>query len=299
MSGMRKLWIAAGAVLLLSAAVGCSRAARSPEAADEYAPIEEQEAGAVPGEAADEAGEPTGVGAVVSGAQLPPVGAHVIKTAEVRLEVEQDRLEDAVGEVEALAGRYGGFIVSTSVGDEGAARATLVLRIPAERFEQALADVRRLGSKVVHETVSGQDVGQEFIDLEARLRNWGAQEVVLLRLMDRAQTVTDTIKVQRELQQVQLEMERIRGRLRYLEDQTAMGTVTVGLAEAGAAGQGEPGTLAQAWRRAVEGFLAVVSAVIVGAGFVFPLAILAGLAWLVVSRVVRARPAPAGPPAGT
>jgi hypothetical protein len=216
------------------------------------------------------------------------MGPNVIKTADLRVEVRRSTLRDAVGEVTALAGRHGGFVLSTQVAGTEARSGILVIRIPAERFELALAEIRGLGTKVLRETVSGQDVGQEFIDLEARLRNWRAQEVVLLRLMDRAQSVTDTIRVQRELQQVQLEIEQIRGRLRYLEDQTTMSTITVGLREAGVAAPTQPGTLERAWDRAVQSFMAIVTGAIVAAGTLLPFVLLV-LAGLMVFRLVRPR----------
>jgi hypothetical protein len=278
----RKLWLGAAALMLLLAA--CS--SEPDTGAGELAP-------GAPSEAErDAVEEDVGLGsgpraAGRAGSSLRPIGPNVIKTADLRVEVRRDTLRDAVGEVTAIAGRHGGFVLSTEVAGAEARSGSMVIRVPAERFEVALGDIRGLGSRVLGETVSGQDVSQEFIDLEARLRNWRAQEAVLLRLMDRARTVTDTIRVQRELQQVQLEIETIRGRLRYLEDQTTMSTISVGLREAGPA-PGRQGTLGRAWERAAQTFLAIVSAAIIAAGALLPFAILL-LAGLVVFRLVRPR----------
>jgi hypothetical protein len=233
-------------------------------------------------------GEAGGAGdQAAAGSALPPIGPNVIKTADLRVELRRNTLDDALGQVIAVARRHGGFVLSTERAGAKARSGFLVIRVPAERFEVALAEIRDLGTKVLGETVSGQDVGQEFIDLEARLRNWRAQEIVLLRLMDRAQSVTDTIRVQRELQQVQLEIEQIRGRLRYLNDQTTMSTITVGLREAGAA-PARPGTLERAWEGAVRSFMAIVTGGIIAAGTLLPFALLL-LAGLMVFRVVRPR----------
>jgi hypothetical protein len=276
---MRKLWLGAVALVLLLAA--CRSAGE--EASQEFVP-------GAPEEAAEDAaaGRSVIAGPQAAGqAGLPPVGPNVIKTADLRVEVGRNTLRDTVGEVTAVAGRHGGFVLSTQVTGARARSGILVIRVPAERFELALAEIRGLGTKVLGETVAGQDVGQEFIDLEARLRNWRAQEVVLLRLMDRARSVTDTIRVQRELQQVQLEIETIRGRLRYLQDQTTMSTISVGLREAGAV-PARPGTLAKAWERAVQTFMAIVSGAIVAAGALLPFALLL-LVGLFVFRLVRPR----------
>jgi Domain of unknown function (DUF4349) len=159
--------------------------------------------------------------------------------------------------------------------------------VPSTRFEDALRDLEELG-RMRSENVSGVDVTQEFVDLQARLRNWQAQETVLLRLMDRATSVTDTIRVQGELSRVQLEIERLRGRLDYLEDQTDLGTITANFVAGGPVPQ-PPSTLVRAWRQALQGSLEVVSTVIVGAGYLVPIAILAAVAGLVF-RGVRPRP---------
>jgi hypothetical protein len=99
--------------------------------------------------------------------------------------------------------------------------------------------------------------------------------------MERAASVTDTIRVQGELGRVQLEIERLRGRLSYLEDQTSLGTITATFVGAGATPSEPPGTLARAWERALDAALAVVSAVIVGLGFAIPVAVLVALGLLV------------------
>jgi hypothetical protein len=157
------------------------------------------------------------------------------------------------------------------------------VRVPADGFGRTLAQLEDLGD-VQQEHVSGRDVTQEFVDLQARLRNFTAQEAVLLRLMDRSVSVADTIRVQSHLQGVQLEIERLRGRIRFLEDQTDMSTITVNFEEAGAPAP-RTGTIEKAWERAVDAAFAVVSAVIVGAGFVVPIALMIGVAFLVAGWV--------------
>lgn len=227
-------------------------------------------------------------GGVASTLQVPDIGPNVIKTADVRVEVARNEVEDAVRTSVSTAGRFGGFVVSTSLEGEGAGSATVMVRVPAEFFERALAALEELG-EVDGELISGQDVGQEFVDLEARVRNFESQEVVLLRLMDESRSVSDTIRVQRELQGVQLEIERLTGRLRYLRDQADMSTISISFFESGAA-PGKPtlGVLQRAWERAVDVSLAVVSAVIVGTGFVVPIGVLLAIAFLVL-RALRPR----------
>jgi hypothetical protein len=217
---------------------------------------------------------------------LPTMGPRVIKTARLSVEVGPDGLPDAVQDVVGIAEGAGGFVLSTELSGERSGTGTIVLRVPSEEFEAALAAIGDLGD-VARRTVSGEDVSEEFVDLEARLRNFEAQEAVLLRLMDRATTIGETIRVQRELTGTQLEIERIRGRLRFLEDRTSLGTITVGMREAGAVVASRT-TLEKAFERAGEAALTVVSMLIVALGFAIPITAL-GLIGVVAFKVLRPR----------
>ena len=216
-------------------------------------------------------------------ADLPNLGLSIIKTATVSLEVPDGDLQETLQNASSTAEKYGGFVVTTRITDSKEdPTGALVARVPATRFGDALSDLQDLG-KVRSESVSGQDVTQEFIDLQARLRNFVAQEEVLLRLMKEAQNVTDTIRVQNELQRVQLEVERLRGRITYLEDQTALSTIELRVAEEGAAASA-PGEFEKAWERAKDGLVAVIAGLISSLGVVVPIALLALLVVFVVSR---------------
>ena len=236
----------------------------------------------------EEFGSDGGGGGVAGSLPAPDIGPKVIKTADVEIEVARDEVEAAVRDSISTAGRFGGFVISTSLEGEGAGTATVVVRVPAESFERALTALEELG-EVDGEHITGQDVGQQFVDLEARVRNLQSQEAVLLRLMNESRSVSDTIRVQRELGGVQLEIERLTGRLLYLKDQTEMSTISISFVEVGAA-PGEPklGMLQRAWERAVDLSLKVVSAVIVGTGFIVPVGLLLAAAYLLL-RALRPR----------
>ncbi|MBK5229369.1 MAG: DUF4349 domain-containing protein [Actinobacteria bacterium] len=215
-----------------------------------------------------------------SAAALPDIGPSVIKTAKIAIEVEGDSFQASVQEAIDTAERHGGFVLSSQIGSDDERSGSIVVRVPAEQFESALSELKGLAVEggVTSQKVSGQDVSQEFVDLRSRLRNFEAQETVLLGLMEKAATVSDSIRVQRELGNVQLEIEQLRGRLNFLEDQTQYSTITLGMSEAGAAKPEPAGAIEKAWQNAKDTFAAVVTAVIVGAGFVLPLAFLALIA---------------------
>jgi hypothetical protein len=192
--------------------------------------------------------------------------------------------------VTQIAAKHGGFVVTSTRSGEESRRGSVTVRIPSDRFETALDEMRGLG-KVERETVSGEDVGQEFVDLEARLRNLHAQEAVLLRLFDDAASVADTIRIQSELSGVQLEIEQLEGRLRYLRDQTDLGTISVSLSEEGVSA---PGRFGGAFERALDGLLAVLSGIVVFFGYAIPIALVAVPLWLLGLKAVRRFSEPKG-----
>ena len=213
---------------------------------------------------------------------LPGVRPTVIKTATLRLEVEPGGAPEAMSSVTGVASSHGGFILhSESI---AADEATVTIRVPSRRFEAALAEVRALGD-VERSVVDGRDVSEEFVDLEARLRNLQAEQAVMLRLFDQAATIPDTIRVQEEVSAVQLQIEQIRGRLRFLRDQTAFGTLTVTIVERGA--EEGVGVIARSWDQAVDGLVAVAGGVITAIGYLIPIAVLALAGALLVGFVVR------------
>ncbi len=228
---------------------------------------------------------------------VPGLGAEVIKDGRVSLQVKRNGLQDALDAATATAGRFGGYVQSSSSHDRSG---SLLLRIPAPSFESALASLKGIGT-VTSQTVSGRDVTSQFVDLNARLITWRAQETVLLRLMDRAASISDTLRVQAQLQQVQFRIEQIRGALRVLRDQTSYGTIEVAVREVGApvATQRTTATpsIVRAWQLSWAGFLGVVAAVIVGLGYLVPLTLLGLVGWVVFRRATRTRPEPAAAPA--
>jgi Domain of unknown function (DUF4349) len=211
----------------------------------------------------------------------------VIKEGQVELRVERDTFGDSVDEVILLARRFGGSVQATAIDDSGEGRGSVIVRVPSDRFEDTLTELGDIG-RIESQFVDTQDVTDEFVDLGARIRNARTAEHVLLNLMDEATTIADTIRVQNQLERVQENIERMRGRLRVLEDHTSFSTLAVDVIEEGAPKEKDPeeaGTLIKAWRDAVEGFMGVVSGVIVASGVVLPVAFMALIVALLVRRI--------------
>jgi len=146
--------------------------------------------------------------------------------------------------------------------------------------------------------VSSQDVTEEYIDLEGRLRYWKTQEEFYTRLMAEATEIEDLVTIQTRMQDVLLNIEQIEGRLRYLDSRTSFSTLTVGLTEVPGSTPIEepedPGVLEEALDQAGEVLLATIGGLIVGAAFALPFILLAlvgfGL-WMAVRSIRRRKPA--------
>jgi hypothetical protein len=171
------------------------------------------------GAAAPVAGEP---------AQAQQLDRMVIKTADISLQVESVR--EAETAVRAKVQELGGYVVrAENSGSDDELTARITFRVPAQRFDEALAGVQGLARKVLSRTVSGDDVTEEFVDLQSRLRNLEATRDRLLTFLEKAATVEEALKVNESLSQVQGEVEQVRGRMEYLKQSAALSTVTVAL----------------------------------------------------------------------
>ena len=220
--------------------------------------------------------------------RLPALRSAVIKTGTVRLRVDHGQFGQTRQAVRHIAGHFGGYQTRSSTSGSKLHVGTITIRVPAAAFNDALDAVEGLTHvHVTAESVDGQDVSQQFVDLHARLVNLEAQEKVLLRLMDRAQTISESIRVENYLQQVEFQIEDVQGRILYLQNRTSMSTITVALHEAGK--KPAPPQHASAFWKAGERSLgaaqAVVTSVIVGAGLVVPISILVLIAVLVGRRL--------------
>ncbi|MBI4199573.1 MAG: DUF4349 domain-containing protein [Chloroflexi bacterium] len=156
----------------------------------------------------------------------------IVRTVAMSLLVED--ISKALETIASLATGAGGFVVSSRVSGEEEGRSGLIsIRVPAEQTDAVLGRVRGLAVRVPSEQSSAQDVTEEYVDVQARTRNLERTEEQYLRLLDRAETVEDALKVQRELSNVQGQIEQAKGRMQYLERTSASSLITVELQPAG------------------------------------------------------------------
>jgi hypothetical protein len=177
--------------------------------------------------AASSAPKPAGGNGQAGGAPFADLAERkIIKTGEVSLEVAS--VGAAVGEVRAMAVAVGGYVGASSAEGEDDP-ATLTLRIPADRFEDALGRLRAMDGDVRAEATSEQDVTSSIVDLEARIRNLEASEAQYRRLVERAQKVNDILAIQSRLDDVRGQIEQLKAQLEQLNGLAALSTLTVTL----------------------------------------------------------------------
>lgn len=177
------------------------------------------------GPATDIAGEAADAPGPKNQLSAPDVAERkVIRTARMELRVDDPAAAAAIAT--ALTAQAGGFVASsnaTGVGDD-IERVDMKLRVPAERFEAVLGDLRDDGEVLV-EALQGQDVTDEFIDLDARLRSQKALEERLLGILAQTTLVKDLLDVEAKLVDVRIEIERVEGQLRAMNDRVSFATI--------------------------------------------------------------------------
>ena len=166
---------------------------------------------------------PPGPGGVMP--SLPAQQRIIVRTVDLRLTVSD--VASAVDAVAALAVASGGWVVNS---DRSARHGgSIAIRVPAEALDATIRRLRELALKVESETSASQDVTDEYVDSQSRLTGLRAAETRLLELMAQAASVKDALSVQSELSSLQTEIERIEGRLKYLEQTAAYSLVKIAL----------------------------------------------------------------------
>lgn len=251
-----------------------------------------------------EAGTPSGAGIesttaeatkyadVIGNAGLPPFEAKVIRDGRIDVRIGEGTFDTRGSEIRAIASELGGYVSSgeshiEEYDEDRYAVGWFTLRIPSDRFDDAVARVEGLGERV-SSSLSSQDVSDQYVDLEGRLKYWRQQEVFYTGLLAEAEDIDDLVAIQVQMQDVLLNIEQIEGQLQYLDGRTAFATLTVGLTEVPdvvapfVESASELGPIEKAFDQAGEVLLATVAFLIVAAAVVIPIGILVLIAWLIL-----------------
>jgi hypothetical protein len=244
------------------------------------APVAESDAGGRPGDYA-------------------AVDRLIIRNATLDIVVRDT--ESAVNEIDALAEELGGYVIESSISEyQEGKEALLQVRVPADELDQALDRIRDLAMEVRRENVSGEDVTDEYVDLQSRLRHLEATEERLLTFMEEAEDTEAALEVYDRLQNIQGEIEQAKGRIQYLEQSAAMATIRLNITPSELAqpievgGWHPEGTLRDAFESLIRVLQFLVDALIVIVVLVLPVLVaialpLVGLFFLIRAIVRRRR----------
>jgi uncharacterized protein DUF4349 len=218
-------------------------------------------------------------------------GSMLVRVGDASIEV--DSIDAGVERVRAVARRTGATIANTSRsgGREQIRTASIELRIPSERFEEAVSGLSPIG-KLESVNVSVEDVSEEYVDGTARVANARRLEQRLIELLaQRTGKLSDVLNVERELARVRESIERYEGRLRYLRTRASVSTLTVNVHEPLPIVATRPGenpmrdAFVQAWRNLVR----VTATVIASLGVLIPVGVLAFAVILASRRLLAGR----------
>jgi len=212
-------------------------------------------------------------GTAISGAP-----SMMIRTGQAFVEVQ--KLDPAILKIRQLVAQVGGYVANSSMsgGRDQIRQASFEVKIPSPKYDEAVSSLSAIG-KVETVNSSAQDVGEEFVDVTARVTNARRLEERLINLLaNRTGKLDEVLRVERELARVREEIERYEGRLRYLTSRASMSTLVINAHEPAPLIGNQPGEnpIGAAVRRAWDNFVALLAALIASLGILLPLGALAG-----------------------
>jgi hypothetical protein len=288
------------AAMLVLLVAGCGSAARAPAPA--MAPYEAasqaEEIMVAEREAVIDEGVYGSPASGSGGADYSDVERLIIRNGSLGVVVSDT--EAALDGVNKLVKELGGYIVESNVYKyEEGLQASVVLRVPAESFDVALDRIRELATEVRYENTSGQDVTEEYVDLQSRLRYLEATEARLLEFLEEAEDTEAALAVYEQLRGVQADIEHVKGRMQYLEQSVALATINLEitpdeLAQPIQVGGWHPeGTLRDAFQSLIRVLRFLVDAAIVLIVLIIPVLVVIAvpilLLFFLVRRIIRRR----------
>lgn len=217
-------WPLVGLILIALVISGCGAAAPTPmQPVGTAAPMPF----GVPAREAEQAADAVAPDGISS--SLPETSQRlIVRTANLSIVVQDTN--QALHQISALATRIGGFVVMSQTSKvEQATRGIITIRVPAERFDEAIRQIEALATDVQDRNIRGEDVTEQYVDLQARLRNLEATEAQLQRIMERAEKIEDVLNVYRQLSETRGQIEQVKGRIQFLEQSAALSSITVDL----------------------------------------------------------------------
>jgi hypothetical protein len=154
-------------------------------------------------------------------------GRKIIRTSSMEMVVQ--RPAEVADKITVLADGLGGYLVSADGGGQDATAGTLTIRVPAAQFEEARAEIRKLGLRVESEKLDAQDVSRQYVDQDANIRNLRAEEAGYLAILKQANTVKDMLAVTQRLSEVRGQIEQQQAEFNALSRQIETVALTISL----------------------------------------------------------------------
>lgn len=157
--------------------------------------------------------------------------AKIIKDGNLSLRIKN--IEVATGKIADITKQMGGELFSTNFYEEVAGQKSgfLTIKVPVANFEKTLAEIKKVATQVSNESTNAQDVTEQYTDLQAQLKNKKAEEESFVKILGAAGKIDDVLAATREVARVRGEIERLEGRIRFMDNQTDMSMITVNLTE--------------------------------------------------------------------
>lgn len=160
------------------------------------------------------------------------VNRKIIYTAHLQIEVKN--YQKTVNTIQSQVADRSGYIVESHMYGDKQERSTsgqITVRIPQDQFRDFIQFVEEGSSEVIESSISGQDVTEEYVDLESRLKSKRVVEERLLSFMEQAEKTEDLLSISEDLANVQGEIEEITGRMKYLQNKADLATITISIQE--------------------------------------------------------------------
>lgn len=214
---------------------------------------------------------------------LSQADQKIIRTADIAIEVMN--VSESVDTLKNLAESAEGIIQGSSIsaGRNNEYQGTVTIRIPTDRFDAVLQEIRSLG-RLTSSSISAEDVTEEYVDLNARKGALETQLAQYNRILTQAVNVSEVLQVQREIERVQVEIDRITGRMKYLDSRISFSTITVRLSEPDQVVTSTGLSAASVITEGISGFIGMVATLVILVMTFLPVIIIIGAVYYLYRR---------------
>ncbi len=165
------------------------------------------------------------------GVSATSVERIVIQNADLTIVVSdvKGRMEN----IQVMAQQMGGYVVSSNLGQTytkdnvQVSQAQITIRVPAEKLDKALEQIKQDAVEVQNETRTGQDVTAEYVDLQSRLKNYEAAEAQLEKILETSTDTEDVVSIFNQLTYYREQIELVKGQMKYYEEAAALSAISI------------------------------------------------------------------------